>query len=43
MLAVHVTDAVPLAMVVAAGAESEQLAPEVGAVKVTEIPLSGFP
>jgi hypothetical protein len=42
-LAVHVTDAVPLAVVVAAGAESAQLAPEVGAAKVTEIPLSGFP
>jgi hypothetical protein len=43
VLAVHVTDALPLALVVAEVAESTQLAPDVGAVKVTETPLTGLP
>jgi hypothetical protein len=42
-LAVHVTDALPLAAVVAVVEESAQLAPEAGAVKVTETPLTGLP
>jgi hypothetical protein len=43
VLAVHVTDTVPLALVMPEVAESTQLAPDVGAVKVTETPLTGLP
>ena len=43
MLAVHVTDALPLASVVAVVAESAQLAPDAGAANVTVAPLSAVP
>jgi hypothetical protein len=42
-LAVQVTDALPLASVVAVVAESAQLAPDAGAAKVTVAPLSAVP
>ena len=43
MLAVQVTDTTPLALVVPEPAESAQLAPDVGAVKLTKTPLTGLP
>jgi hypothetical protein len=42
-LAVHVTDTVPLALVVPEVAESAQLAPDAGAANVTKTPLTGTP
>ena len=42
-MAVHVTDALPLASVVAVVAESAQLAPDAGAAKVTIALLSAVP
>jgi hypothetical protein len=41
--AVHVTDALPLALVVPVVAESTQLAPDKGAANVTVAPLSAVP
>jgi hypothetical protein len=43
VLAVQVTDTTPLALVVPEPAESAQLAPDVGAVKLTKTPLTGLP
>ena len=43
LFAVAATEAIPLALVTAVGAESEAPAPLAGAEKLTVTPLTGFP